>query len=295
VLPPDVKQCFAPAAPGAELVYVPHVIVAGKARYSLARQHIDEQRDFMMVFPPGGATSVDWEAVRDLGVALADLHDEPAAGAAYAPCPGELASARTIKSIETQFRRWFASARPLTIYRSLALDEFSRVGEDERQFRIRLQQLGNEARDRKVAALRKRYETQVARLQERVSRAEHTVAREAEQARGHKLDTAISFGTAILGAVLGRKVISATSASRVGTAVRKAGRLGQQSGDVKRAEAVVADVQAKIAELEEEFADQVAALDDVYDAQRDELAKTVISAKSAAIEIRLIGIGWVPA
>lgn len=147
-------------------------------------------------------------------------------------------------------------------------------------------------RDRNVAKLRSRYETKVARLEKRLARAEQAVEREAEQSQGAKLDTAISFGTAVLGALLGRKRVSATSASRVGTAVRKAGRMGQQSGDVKRAEEIVASVREELIELQAQFDDEVDALDDAYDAQTEELKEITVRARATNIHVDFIGIGW---
>ena len=170
----------------------------------------------------------------------------------------------------------------------------SNPGEAERDFRIRLQQLGNEQRDLKVAKLRERYEKKVATQEERLRRAQQAVEREAEQAKAQKIDTALSFGTAVLGALLGRKRISATSASRVGTAVRKAGRAGQQAGDVRRAKETVASVQAKLAELEAAFEKDVEALDAAFDAQAETLEEVAVNPRATDVHVGMIGIGWFP-
>jgi hypothetical protein len=79
-----------------------------------------------------------------------------------------------------------------------------------------------EHRDLKVGKLRKKYDTQFTTPKDRLLRAEQAIAREDEQAKASKMQTAISFGTATRGAFLGRKAVSATSASRVGTAMGSA-------------------------------------------------------------------------
>jgi hypothetical protein len=98
----------------------------------------------------------------------------------------------------------------------------------------------------------------------------------------------------VLGALLGRKRISTTSASRVGTAVRKAGRIGQQTGDVRRAEQTVASVKEKLAELQAAFDQEVDARDEAYDAQSESLEEVVIRPKSTDIHVGLLGLGWMP-
>ena len=90
-------------------------------------------------------------------------------------------------------------------------------------------------------------------------RAEQRIERESEQSKQRKMDTAISFGTAILGAVLGRKKISTTSASRVGTAMKSAGRMRKEAQDVEQAKETAAAVQEEMKALEVQFEREVRA------------------------------------
>jgi hypothetical protein len=297
VLPPGIKQYYLPpdALPGdgEQLVYVPSVIAAVRVNYSSARTKVDEQREFLFsAATSDGPVSLDWRDAAELPLAASDLESKPEADSRFSGCPAPLSKAKNYATWEKQLVRWLRAERAITIYRSPALRVYSRADEDERDFRIRLQQLANDARDLKVAKLRKRYETKVARLEERLRRAQQAVEREAEQVKGHKMDTAISFGTAVLGAVLGRKRISTTSASRMGTAMRKAGRLGQQTGDVRRARETVEKVKLQLEELQIAFDDDVDALDAAYDAQDEELTETLVRPASTGINIRLFGVGW---
>jgi DNA repair exonuclease SbcCD ATPase subunit len=171
----------------------------------------------------------------------------------------------------------------------------SQVGESERDFRIRLQQLGNEQRDIDVSKLRKSYEAKVARLEDRLISAEQAHDRESEQASGSKLDTALSVGTAVLGALLGRKRVSTTNVGRAGTAARRASNMRKQVGDVKRAQEKVAKIEQDIEDLKEQFEDDVAAMHDAYNAQTDELDDVIVRAQSSNIQIGSLRLGWRPA
>ena len=232
------------------LVYCPRVLAAAKLNYSNARLNVEERAQLMLAAEPGaGPVDLDWDHARELELSPSELESRPEPDAEFSELPAEMSQPKSYPAWERQLKRWLRSARPITIYRSPILKVYSRPDESERDFRIRLQQLANEKRDVQVAKLRKRYDAKVVRLEERLRRAQQAVEREAEQARGAKFDTAISFGTAVLGAVLGRKRISTTSASRMGTAMRKAGSARKQAGDVRRARETVESVRTQLEDL----------------------------------------------
>jgi hypothetical protein len=299
VLDPGVPQFFADAAEhpehGEQLVYYPRLVGAWDVTYQNARLDLHQQRQGMLLAEAEDAAGdIDWEVAEDSSLDIAELDQRPDPDAGFAEVPAALGNPKAYSNWEKSLKRWLRSNRPMIVYKSPSLKATSAAGESERDFRIRLQQLGNERRDVKVAKLRERYEKKVATLEDRLQRAQQALERQAEQSKAQKLDAALSFGTAILGAVLGRKRVSTTSASRVGTAVRKAGRIGQEAGDVKRAEQTVARVQERLADLEAAFEDDVAALDAAYDAQAEELKEQRINPRATDTHIRACGLVWLP-
>ena len=118
--------------------------------------------------------------------------------------------------------------------------------------------------------------------------------REQEQATGSKIDAAVSVGAAVLGALLGRKAISSTSAGRAASAVRKAGNVQRQSGDVERAAETVAKVRAQIADLEAQVQSEVAILESGFDAQTEPLEEISLRPKASDITVQFCGIAWLP-
>jgi hypothetical protein len=299
VLDPAIRQFFVEAGElpegGHRLVYYPRLLAAGSLAFRNARLGIDEQHDFMLCLElDEDASAPRWNDAEELNHAPADLAARPEPDAAFAAYPAALGSAQQYATWEKGLRRWLRDARALQIYKSPRLKETSRPGETERDFRIRLQQAGNEARDRNIAKLRTRYDKQVATLEDRLRRAQQVLEVQAEQARGQKLDTAISFGTAVLGALLGRKRASVGTASRVGTAARKASRVGREDADVRRAEETVAAVRDKLAELQASFDSEVAALEEAYDAQTEELETLSIRPRTTDVQLQSFGLGWIP-
>ncbi|MEL7186003.1 MAG: ATP-binding protein, partial [Pseudomonadota bacterium] len=128
----------------------------------------------------------------------------------------------------------------------------------------------------------------------RLMRANQTIEVQKQQSTKRKLDTAVSFGTAILGAVLGRKKISSSSASKMGTAIKTASSARKEAADVKRAQEVAAKVKTDMAELEQSLQLELDELDTKFDAQTEELSEIVVRAKSTDIHVAVTGLVWLP-
>ena len=105
---------------------------------------------------------------------------------------------------------------------------------------MRIREDSRAERDERVEALRKKYAPKRAALEERLRRAQQAESRESGQVTQRGVQAAISIGATILGAVLGRKTISATNIGRATTAARDAGRVLKEREDVTRAQETVA-------------------------------------------------------
>jgi len=151
-----------------------------------------------------------------------------------------------------------------------------------------------EKRDLSVEKLRKKYEKKFTTLRDRLMRAEHAISRESEQAKARKVQTAISFGSAILGAFLGRKAVSATSASRVGTAMRSASRAKKEKMDVVRAEERAEAIRLQITERDERLKEDIENIEFSMDAETETLDEISIRPKRSDITIEIFGLAWMP-
>ena len=94
--------------------------------------------------------------------------------------------------------------------------------------------------------------------------------------------------------LLGRKRLSSTTASKVGTAVRKAGSARKEAADVARAKQTAKKVRADLAALNKRLEEEVEDLDTAYSAMEEELNEVVIRPKTTDIHVPLIGLAWMP-
>jgi hypothetical protein len=167
-------------------------------------------------------------------------------------------------------------------------------GESERDFRARLAQGSREQRDDALGALREKYAARQAALTERLRRAQQAEQREAQPAAGQGLQTAISLGATLVGALLGRKALSASTLGRATTTMRGAGRVLKESGDVGRAKETVAALQAQLDELNSELAAETASLGSPGMASLEPLETVRVLPRRGSVTIKLLTLLWLP-
>ena len=293
-LPPSIEQYFV-RGQGEEIVYHPRLIAGGDVVFASSRYNIEDERSIMHTLEFGdGPVAVDWDAAEPIDLGVDDLSGDGQAEATYADYPAAASDTKGYPRWNKSYKRWLRQNENITLYSSKRFRLTSEAGESEGEFRVRLQDAASEKRDLAIAKVRKRYAGKVTTLENRLIRAEQAIAVQKEQSTKKKLDTAISFGTAILGAVLGRKRLSSTSASKMGTAIRSASGARKEAADVDRAKQVAEKVKADIAVLSKELEKDIAALDTSFDAQSEELTEIIVRAKSTDIHVAITGLAWFP-
>ncbi len=294
-LPPGVPQYFVSAVDSAATVYYPRLLGAAEIVFDSQRHKLHEQRSAVFVLEfSDGPVGVDWDRCERLEIAVEALQESGQEGAEFAGCPAAVSEPRAYAGWEKLFKNWLRQNETLTLHASKRFGLTSVAGESEGDFRIRLQDAASEKRDLEVQKLRKRYAGRTKALEDRLLRAEQAVEREQQQVSKKRLDTVVSAGNAILGALLGRKKLSSTTAGRIGTAIRTAGGVSRESADVERAGTDAAKIRADLEALNTELEQDIAALDTAYDAQADELEKIVLRAKSTDIAVPVFGLAWLP-
>jgi len=296
VLPPDVPQYFLPAIGGARpATYNPAVLGIADVSFASVKYGITEQRRVsLLASVDDGPITLEWDGAERVEIDPATLERGPSNGAGFGSLPRAASSAKSYAAWGKAFQKWVVTNEIIEVLRSPALKLTSQSGETERDFRIRLQLIAREGRDARIETLRGKYATKLSALQERIRRAAQAVSREESQASQAKMDTAISLGGALLGAVFGRGKIGVGTIGKVGTAARGMGRAAQQRGDVTRATESVAALQAQYGELESKLQGEIEALGASYDAQREELERIAIKSKSGDVHVQLVALAWVP-
>jgi len=299
LLPPDVPQQFLPVRgnqpSGSTLIYQPMLLGVSQVRVSDSKAGADVTQDVTVLVPiSDGAVAVDWDHAVEAGLAVADLESSPLDGAQFGSVPGAASKARNYGAWNKDFAGWLFRTQKVDLFKSSSTKEVSKPGESERDFRVRLQQSGREARDKQSDSLRQKYAPKIAALQDRIRRAGQMVERQQAESRSSQMQAAISVGASILGAFLGRKTISATNIGRATTAIRGAGRAIKESQDVGQAEDNVVALQQQLADLETQFKTETNALAAATDPLSEKLVTVSLKPTKANIAVKLVTLAWTP-
>lgn len=299
VLPPSVPQYFVPIRgskpAGRTLVYSPMLVGHAQVHFLDAKSGIDLMEESSHITPiTDDPIPVDWNRANEAPFNIADLEKSPSEPAAFALLPSAASNPRSYDAWVREFADWLYRNRKLELLKSPTFKAFSKPGESERDFRVRLQQSFREQRDEAIEKAKQKYAAKVAALEEKVRRAQQAVEREAEQARQQKMQTAVSAGATLLSAFMGRKALSYSSLSRGATTVRSAGRIMKEAQDVGRARETLATYQQRLGELEDEFRAEMQELQARIDPLTEELETVVIRPAKKDISVRLVALVWVP-
>ena len=295
-LPAAVPQYFLPTrGSDSARVYCPLVIGMADVSFANSKYGVAERRRVTLLGAvDDGAIPLDWTLASRVELDASALERSPEEGARFVPPPKPLTKPASYSSWTKAFQQWIIANEKFELFESPARKLVSNVGESERDFRIRLQQNARESRDENVGKLRDRYAREITSLQEKIRRAEQAVEREQSQATRARMDSMISIGSAVLGAVFGRKKLSTGNIGKVGTAARGMGRAAQQSTDVTRANETAEVLRSRLAESETKLQQEIDGLDGRYDAQGEELGRVVVSPRSGDVTVRLVALAWTP-
>lgn len=296
VLPKEAGECFLVSAtdpPEAGALYEPGLLGEANIHYVRARGEIDHWETVLVFTPlPGGLRGSPWrDGSEELAAADPIVTSRPVEDAEFEDPAAAASNPKSYARWSKMLVRHLYKERPLAIWRCKELKTYSRPGESEGEFRARLAHTRRERRDEARKKLDDRYGKKLQTLQDRKRRHEARVERETEQYENRRMETVISWGTTILGAVLGRKMGGVGTARRASTAAKGVSRTMRERGDIGRAQAEVDAVEEQIAELDREYREK---LDEVAQEHAGELAleQVDIRARKSDLSVTQLRFVW---
>ncbi len=289
LLPPDVEEVFV----GGGVAYRPRLLATARLHHVNAAAGLDAWRTVALLAElPASGNDIAWSATELLG-AEPSLASAPVPGARFETLPACAARGASYKTWRKEVTSHFQSASALTLWRCAELGETSRPDESEGDFRARLAHAHRERRDDDKEKLRQRFAPRLAALEEQRRQAEGRVEREKSQYGQQKVQTAISVGATVLGALFGRKVASVGSLGRATTAMRAGARAARERKDIGRAQESVEAKQERLAELQAEFDAATKALASPPDAASLRLETVSVAPRKGDLSLTRLALAWV--
>jgi hypothetical protein len=300
-LPEGVEEFFmAPktAVPADRLCYVPALIRSASVNYDDDRRKISGRSSVTLLNEiDAEGQRVNWEKFFDLprDMDITKLGRTAEEGAEFGELPGAAMKSQTYNSIEKDFVDWVYSNHYLEVHFSPLLEAFSNPGESAGDFRVRIAQTARELRDKMIETLREKYGKKIKDLETKAAKAMDKLETQKAQASSAKLQTAVSIGTSILGALFGRKsgigaassLVRSSSVSSVSRAWKESREAGAAEGDLER-------IKVEMGEIEKQVGDETQKIRDQYEPATLVLETVKLTPVKKNIQPTATGILWLP-
>jgi hypothetical protein len=271
---------------GERLCYRPALLGVGRLHFVKAADEIDVWQEITAMQPVHGELpKPPWNSAL-----LFDrkplLEEMAAADATYGDLPGELAQAKNYRRWDNDLVDHLYQGQRFTIWRCEALDERSKPGESEEDFRARAAESAKRQRvDRRDKVLQK-YAVRIKRQEDQVARAKAKAAEQKSQFWVRILDTIGRIAEWVIMLLAGRRSRKSLSTS-AGAAMRER---GQQT----RAEDQLAAAQAELDKLHADEQAELDALDADLQADRIKLEKIEVPPRKSDISVDEVMLVWAP-
>jgi len=292
VLSDAIDQVFLPINRHSDRVsWVPYVLGIARVHFvdSKTKKKLRTDEISALTSALDGEPYPDWETAAASGLGERDLEREPRSDGDFLPLQSDAANGRSYSSWRKDLSDHLYRSSSCEIWKSPTYKLSSAPGESEADFRIRLRDIAREVRDEEISELRRKYETKTERLEERIRKAHATLEKERDQAKGQRLQTAVSIGATLFSALTGRSPVGKAT-----TAARGLTRRSKEKGDVERAEANIDALTEELEELNADLQEQIDELEDRYDPLAEELESAAIRPRRADVDVRNVVLAWVP-
>jgi len=299
LVPPGVPEAFvAPpgeAGDGGDLQYRPALLGRATLHYVHRGGDLDTWEVAGALVPLDQDPGPDpWKGSEPLEPKSLTLKAEPDPAGSFVPVPPPALEAGNYARWQKQLGSHLYRTRTLSLWKCAVPKLISRPGESEGEFRARVVQASREKRDLAKAILEKKYRPKLERIQERIRRAQVRVEREKGQYDQQKLQTAVSLGATVLGALFGRKAASVGTVGRAATTLKGAGRTARERADIAQVAEQVRVETRRLADLEEEFREELASLESLVDPAGLDLEAVRVRPRKADITDSNVTLVWLP-
>lgn len=292
LLPKGIVAYYHPAVGVAS--YTAYLCGSAKIFYEDEKAGItSEKACFYLTTIPEPPLGADWQNAQREDPASFTLQADVPQGAAFQPFAFEALAGDVIKNAKTSLKNFVYANERLRVPFQRATGIYGRPGEEE-AFTIRVDAALREARDREMQKIKETYQKKLNTMQERIRKAELAVQREETQAEAAKQSTMVSVGSALLGGLFGRKKISSSMVTRMGSSARSLSRQRAQEDDIRRAEANVEAYQQEFQRLEEALAAELEQVSERFSTERDTVEEVDIKPKKTNIQVQDLFLVWMP-
>ncbi len=267
-----------------EFVFEPWLAARANVRFYNAKKNIDEITHVALrIYLDETFVEPRWQDAEEISITENDLTPSPPDNSSYYPLTPAFTKNTTLNQFSRSFTDYLYQNKRLELFRAEDCNLESRPGESQADFTVRLADSLREKKDEEVVRLEDQYRRLQLGIEKKIETALSKVEKEKADVVAKTTDTILSFGTAIMGAIFGRKSISVSTISRASTGIKNAGRLAREKGQVKQAEENVLKLQQELEAISGELEEKAGRIAQKYDIENYEV--TTLSLKPRRSDI----------
>jgi len=288
---PSISQYFIPINKSVtdreNIVYHPYILGGASLTFSDKQAGLDLVKDVVFITPvTDNAIPVDWQSAQEIDLKFSEILKDPAKeNSHFIQPPSIVNNPEKYDDWKKDFIMWLSQNSKITLYKDPLTQSLSRPGESETDFRLRISQKVRENRDESADKLRKKYAPRLAAIEEKINRAKQKINLENDQVKQQNVQTAISIGTYLLGAFMGRR---RTSSLTTGIS-----RSLKERKDVQYAKESLESLYQQLLNVQSEFDSEVASLNTKIN-QQDSIETILFKPNKNDISVKLLSLVWYP-
>jgi len=274
------------------LVYEPRLLATGEVQFVDRTRKVNETRRVSLLLEPQDVGAVvRWQDASPAEIDINSIGQEPETGALFAAVPDALNSASKLKSLAEDFGDHLYRDHSFTLFFNPELDLYSEPNESERDFKIRTQQVAREKRDQEVEKLRRTFERQLDKLEDRLTREQRELTEDQAKYQARKQEELISAGETVVG-LLG--ILGSRRRTGLSKAATKRRLTAQAKADIEESEAEIARLKEETEDLQRSFEEEATSIGDKWTATLDEIETFAVRPRRQDVNVQLVALAWAP-
>ncbi len=272
--------------------FEPWLAGTASVRFYNQKRNIDQIKTVRLRQYLGDDSFGEWEDAEEMSMDFDDCAHEAPDNSQYYSIPGEVLSLKDFGEMSRHLSNYLYQNEGLELFKVTSLKLESKPDESLTDFKIRLGDVLREKKDFEIEKITLKYQTRQDRIQKQLETAMAKVEKEKGDVQSKTTDTILSFGSALLGAFLGRKALSAGNISKATTGIKNVGKISKEKGDVKRAEEKVARLVEEQEALADELQEKISSLSDTFIPDNYEIETFRIKPRRSDIFDIKVGLLW---
>ena len=291
ILSEEVKEYFTDTNINSNEPFYPYMYGHIELRFYNLKRDIDSAKDiFLKLELRDDTKSINWkESVEE---AEPQFTSKVNSSAKYASLPDIITGEKNLSSWKKELSDFIYNTKRLELFSCKALKKESKKGQSKKDFLLEIQDILREKKDDETEKIKSRFQTKYSRLEDKLQKLEFKLEKEKSDVTTKTTDTFIGIGMTVLGAIFGRKAMSASTISRGASAIKKAKSAYGERNDVKNTISLIDNVKEDMSTLQDDLQDKIDKTDDLFSIDNYEITDIAIKPRRSDVSIDDIAILW---